>query len=83
MRTTLSIDDDVLMAPKNLAKRERRTIGEVLSYLARQALQREPSAGGMRNGIRLLPAKANSSRVTMEQVNQIGEEWPGQPILLT
>lgn len=38
MRTTLSVDDDVLIAVKEQAKRERRTIGEVLSDLARQAL---------------------------------------------
>ena len=77
MRTTLSIDDDVLMAAKSLAERERRTIGEVLSHLARQALQREPSAGGMRNGIRLLPATASSSPVTMELVNQLRDDLPG------
>ncbi len=77
MRTTLSIDDDVLMAAKNLAERERRTIGEVLSDLARQALRREPAAGGMRNGIRLLPVKASSSPVTMELVNQLRDELPG------
>jgi hypothetical protein len=38
MRTTLSVDDDVLLAVKERAKRERRTVGEVLSDLARQAL---------------------------------------------
>ncbi len=38
MRTTLSLDDDVLLAVKERAKRERRSIGEVLSDLARQAL---------------------------------------------
>jgi hypothetical protein len=38
MRTTLSVDDDVLLAVKERAKRERRTAGEVLSDLARQAL---------------------------------------------
>lgn len=38
MRTTLDIDDDVLAAVKDLARRERRTAGEVLSSLARQAL---------------------------------------------
>ena len=65
------------MAAKNLAERERRTIGEVLSDLARQALQREPAASGMRNGIRLLPVKASSSPVTMELVNQLRDELPG------
>lgn len=39
MRTTLSIDEDVLFAVKNLAKRQGRSAGEVLSELARSALQ--------------------------------------------
>ncbi|MBS9534723.1 antitoxin [Mycobacterium sp. M1] len=38
MRTTLSIDDDVLLAVKERAAREKRTVGQVLSDLARQAL---------------------------------------------
>jgi len=38
MRTTLSIDEDVLLAVKERARRENRTAGEVLSDLARQAL---------------------------------------------
>ena len=39
MRTTLTIDDDVLAAAKALSEQERRTIGEVLSDLARKALR--------------------------------------------
>jgi hypothetical protein len=38
MRTTLSIDDDVLLAVKERALRENRTAGAVLSDLAREAL---------------------------------------------
>ena len=38
MRTTLSLDEDVLLAVKERARREKRTAGEVLSDLARQAL---------------------------------------------
>ena len=38
MRTTLDIDDDVLAAAKELARRERSSAGNVLSRLARQAL---------------------------------------------
>lgn len=38
MRTTLDIDDAVLEAVKELARREGRTAGAVLSALARQAL---------------------------------------------
>lgn len=38
MRTTLDIADDILAAVKDLARRENRTAGEVISDLARQAL---------------------------------------------
>jgi hypothetical protein len=41
MRTTLSLDDDVLLAVKERARRENRTAGEVLSDLARQALTQQ------------------------------------------
>ena len=38
MRTTLDIEDEVLRAAKEIARRTQRTAGEVLSELARQAL---------------------------------------------
>lgn len=41
MRTTLDIADDVLAAAKDLARRQNRTAGEVLSDLARRALTGE------------------------------------------
>ena len=40
MRTTLDINDDVLFAAKEVARRERRTVGDVLSHWARSALLR-------------------------------------------
>ena len=44
MRTTLDIADDVLFAVKEKAQREKRTAGEVLSELAREALTRRHPA---------------------------------------
>ncbi len=38
MRTTLDIDDDVLHAAKERARREHKTAGQVISELARAAL---------------------------------------------
>ena len=49
MRTTLSIEDDVLFAARSLARREGRTVGEVISDLARQALQ-APAPGAPPRG---------------------------------
>lgn len=44
MRTTLDIDEDVLLAIKDLARREKRTAGEVITALARVALQGRTAA---------------------------------------
>ena len=38
MRTTLDIDDDVLLAAKERGRREKKTAGRVVSELLRQAL---------------------------------------------
>ena len=38
MRTTVNVADDVLLAVKERARRERRSVGEVLSDLARIGL---------------------------------------------
>ena len=38
MRTTLTIDDDVLIAAKELARGQKRSAGAVISELARQGL---------------------------------------------
>ncbi|MDQ3600830.1 MAG: type II toxin-antitoxin system VapB family antitoxin [Actinomycetota bacterium] len=50
MRTTLDIDDDVLAAARSLARIERRSIGAVLSALARSGLRppvpTKPGTGG-------------------------------------
>ncbi|MEO8135228.1 MAG: antitoxin [Betaproteobacteria bacterium] len=43
MRTTLDIADDVLLAAKELARREKKTAGEVISELARRALTTPPA----------------------------------------
>lgn len=77
MRTTLAIDDDVLAAAKHLAQREQRSVGEVISALARQGLSR--SARGVRaerNGIPLLPGSKHARPVTLELVNQLRDELP-------
>lgn len=43
MRTTLDIADDVLFAAKEIARRDKKSLGQVVSELARTAFQ-TPSA---------------------------------------
>jgi hypothetical protein len=74
MRTTLSIDDDILAAAKEIAATENKTIGEVISALARQAMRPTPTHRTTRNGVLLLPTRPGVTRVTSELVHQLQEE---------
>lgn len=78
MRTTLDIDESVLIAVKELARRENRTAGDMASELIRRGLTqpvtpavREPHAP---HGFVPFPAQPGEPRVTNERVNQIREE---------
>jgi hypothetical protein len=81
MRTTLDIADDVLQAAKELGRQQKKTTGQVLSELARQALT-QPSAGHGSNqeahapdefmGFRPFPSRG--TLVTNELVNRLREE---------
>jgi len=75
LRTTLAIDDDVLAAAKAIAQQQRKSVGEVMSDLARRALRR-PRARADRNGIPLLPVNASQAMVTLEAVNALRDELP-------
>jgi hypothetical protein len=77
MRTTLAIDDDVLAAAKGLATLQRKSIGEVISALARQALQPQANSHATRNGVPLLQTQPGTMPVTLEMVNKLRDELPG------
>lgn len=50
MRTTLDIADDVLFAAKEIAQREKRPLGAVISDLVRRAFLNPTGAGGAPGG---------------------------------
>jgi hypothetical protein len=73
MRTTLSLDDDVLTAAKALAQLQGRSVGAVVSSLARSALRPQAPASH-RNGVPLLPTRDPDTIVTIEFVNALRDE---------
>jgi len=75
MRTTISIDDEVLAAAKARADHERRSVGAVVSDLLRESLFR-PTSLKTRNGVTLLPTRAPSVVITLEMVNRLRDEGP-------
>lgn len=77
MRTTLDIDDDVLAAVKELARRERKTAGNYASGLMREALLARTSKAAAEKphgkyGFRPIPAGGDV--VTNELIDEIREE---------
>lgn len=72
MRTTLSIDDDVLNAAKEMAAVQKTTAGKIISELARRALTEGGGASLInRNGFRVLPKRGGL--VTAELVKRLAE----------
>ena len=74
MRTTLAIDDDVLLAAKHIAEAQRRPVGQVISDLIREALAPANQVGlTYLNGILQLPVKPGAV-VTPELIKQWDDE---------
>ena len=78
MRTTLSIDDDVLHAARDLARRGGNSVGAVISELARKGLNGSPvdavPEGDGFCGFRPLPKRGKP--VTNELIDRLREDGP-------
>ena len=82
MRTTLDIEDDVLLAAKETARRNKLSIGAVISDLARRTLTAQSTPQGRRRetrhaglaklGIEPLPRRGGV--VTNEIINQLRDD---------
>ena len=81
MRTTLAIDDDILAAARHLAERDSKSVGEVISSLARQGLARGSRAARTeRNGVPLLPSNKiplSDAQTTAIVAMRFGSEHQG------
>jgi len=75
MRTTVDLEEDVLLAAKEIAKQRGSTLGRVLSELARQTLTRRPSVS-TKHGLPLFPVRPDAAVVTLELVNRLRDETP-------
>jgi hypothetical protein len=81
MRTTLDIADDVLVAAKDLGRREKKTAGQMISDLARRALISVslPQAKSARTGKSeefhgFRPFPRRGGLVSNEHINKLREE---------
>lgn len=71
MRTTVNIDDDVLVAAKSLADAKGVSVGQVLSDWGRAALRnRATFTRARKSGFPTFDVPLNAPLITTEQVNQ-------------
>lgn len=82
MRTTVNLDEDVWLAVRERARRERRSVGQVVSHLVRQALagplpsgdDGAPNGAASRHGFRPLPHRGGP--VSNALIDRLREDGP-------
>ena len=74
MRTTLELDDDLVVVAKDLAKTEGRTIGQIISSLARQGLRASGPVAAVRNGVPLFVPNMAAPRPDLPLVNALRDD---------
>lgn len=73
MRTTVDLDEDILNLAKHLAQQQGVSAGQVISELARKAL--EPSSSPkIRNGVQVFVPKAGAKKPSLEVVNRLRDD---------
>jgi hypothetical protein len=72
VRTTLELDDDVVAAAKELAAIERRSLGSVVSELARRGLT--PAKVDVAGDLPVIRVPENTPPITPEMVRRALDE---------
>ncbi len=76
MRTTLTIDDDVLDAARRLASERSVSVGRALSDLVRLGLRSlEPMRFNPTTGFPVFTAPPDAQPITPEDVARANDEW--------
>ena len=77
MRTTLDIDNDVLLAAKELARHQHKTAGQVVSELLRKALTSDEQRDQMKEEPAVYgfePFPSRGSVVTNQVINDLKDD---------
>jgi hypothetical protein len=73
VRTTLDLDEDLILVARQLAEQRHSTMGQIVSSLMREALKpRETPL--MRNGVPLFKTVADAPKPSLALVNRLRDE---------
>lgn len=75
MRTTVTIDDDVMAVARALADRKGSSLGSALSELARRGFRNNPTRGEAADGT-TFPTPDDAGPITSEDVYRSLSDWP-------
>ena len=75
MRTSLTIDDDVLAVARALAERKGSSLGSALSELARRGFRNTTAVGGNGDGT-TFAVGSDAGPITSEDVYRSLDDWP-------
>ena len=75
MRTTVTIDNDVLAVARALAARNRTSLGRALSELARRGFRSMHAAVDQDEGV-VFAVEPGTDPITSEDVYQSLSDWP-------
>lgn len=73
MRTTLTLDDDIVEVMARLAKARKQSVGKAVSDLVRRGLN-APTPSTDKNGLVVFRLPADSPKVTTDDVRRIEAE---------
>jgi hypothetical protein len=73
MRTTLSLDEDIIETARYLAQQNHSTLGKIISDLVRKGLQATHSYE-LKNNFPVFKVAKNSPLITPEDVKKLDDE---------
>ena len=75
MRTTVTIDDDVLAVARALAERNGSSLGRALSELARRGFKNTTATSENGDGT-TFPVATDTKPISSEDVHRSLDDWP-------
>ncbi len=73
MRTTVTIDDDLLVAARNLAQAKGESLGKAISSLIRRGLVAQNRTASQ-NGFPVFTVPPDAEPITLEHVKRLEDE---------
>ena len=70
MRTTLTLDDDVFEAARALVRGSGKTLGQVVSQLARRGLRSDPDFA-RKSGLPTFPVRADARIIPSDRAQEL------------